>query len=698
MMTHTDKIRYLKGVGPKKEEVFNRIGIHTLDDLVRYYPFRYEDRRNFKKIKDLKENEFCVAKAKILARNLKKMPYFLRLKRVRNILEIALGDNTGSIKCTWFNQGYLYDKLNVGDTLVVYGKPRLYEGKLKFIAPEFEILECAQDSLNLGRIVGIYRITQNLNQKFIRRIISLALEKLKSDSRDPLPFDIRQKKKFPNIVKSLEGIHFPNSFEEAQKSRERFIFEELFFSQIMVYLRKAKHRMQLAPSFKVRDDLVSGVKQNLKFSLTVSQEKVLHEILGDLKKPYPMHRLLQGDVGCGKTIVCAFALAACVDNSLQAAFMVPTEILAYQHTETLRNIFKNFGYRVEILVSSLEKKKIQKIHQELYEGKINIVVGTHALIQEEVCFKNLGFVAIDEQHKFGVAQRALLPKKGMNPHYLIMSATPIPRSLALSLYGDLDLSVITELPQGRIPPKTMWLKEAKRQWAYDFLREKLSGGRQAYIVYPVIEESEDEDLRSLELMHENIKADFPKFNVDIFHGRLKPKDKISVINKFRNKKIDILIATTVVEVGVNIENATIMVVENPERFGLAQLHQLRGRIQRSNQEPYFILLSKDNIPEEVCQRLQVLEKTSDGFKIAEEDLKLRGPGDFFGSMQHGLPDLKIANPLRDLDLLGQARIFAYQVIKNDPHLDKKEHNSIREHLNHCLAGCQEHFDLLGKEV
>jgi len=693
-MIHTELIRYLKGVGPKKEEIFNRVGIHTLGDLLQYYPFRYEDRRNFKKIKDIKENEFCVIKAKILARNLKKMPYFMRARRVKNILEIAISDDTAVINCTWFNQGYLYDKMNIGDALIVYGKPKMYDGKLKLIAPEHEIFEEGEDYLNLGRIVGIYSSTQALGQKFIRKTISLALENLEADTKDPLPFDVRREKNFPNIVQAFKGIHFPQSFEEAEKSRERFIFEELFFSQILVYLRKARHRSQTADSFNAGPKLIEKLKQNLKFSLTASQEKALSEILDDLTKNYPMHRLLQGDVGCGKTVVAAFAFACAVSSGFQAAFMVPTEILAYQHRETFQNLFRGFGYRIEALVASLPKKEIERIHEEIFEGKIDIVIGTHALISEEVIFKNLRFVAIDEQHKFGVAQRALLPKKGVNPHYLIMSATPIPRSLALSLYGDLDLSVITELPKGRIVPKTMWVTENERSWVYDFIEEKILAGRQIYIIYPIIEENEDEDLRSLEVMYDNLKNHFSKFKMGMFHGKLAPKKKLSAIEEFRKGEINILISTTVVEVGVNVENATVMVVENPERFGLAQLHQLRGRIQRSTYEPYFILLSREEVSSEVSQRLKVLKDSNDGFLISEEDLKLRGPGDFFGQMQHGLPELRIANPLRDLELLKEARVFAYKIIKNDPGLKKQEHRFVRERIDSLFGKLKDSFSLL----
>jgi ATP-dependent DNA helicase RecG len=443
--------------------------------------------------------------------------------------------------------------------------------------------------------------------------------------------------------------------------------------------------------FKLDEKVKSAIRSNLNFTLTASQNQTVNEILLDLQKNYPMHRLLQGDVGCGKTVVCAFAFAASISSGFQAAFMVPTEILAYQHKETFENLFKGLNYKIEVLVSSLGAKSIATIVKGLEDGSIDMVIGTHALIQEKVTFKKLNFVAIDEQHRFGVAQRAILPKKGQNPHYLVMSATPIPRSLALTLYGDLDLSVIKELPQERIIPKTSWVSEEKRPWAVSLIKEQLSAGRQTFVIYPVIEESEDEDLKSLELEYERIKKEFFPFKAAIFHGRLKPKDKLSIARKFYEKEIDILISTTVVEVGVNVYNATTMLVENPERFGLAQLHQLRGRIQRSKYQPYFILISKPEINEEAKSRLGVIAAENDGFKIAEEDLKLRGPGDFFGFLQHGLPELKIANPLKDIELLKEARFEAYKIIKDDPFLEKRQHCQIKSRLKLWLPAVSEYF-------
>ncbi|MCP4653127.1 MAG: ATP-dependent DNA helicase RecG [Candidatus Omnitrophica bacterium] len=672
-------LRFLKGVGPRREAIFNQLGIYTVSDLLSYYPFRYEDRRNFKKISEIKSDEHVLIKAVIKARNLKNTPYFRR--RVKSIFEIALDDGTGLADCVWFNQHYLADSMKIGDTIIIYGKPILGGRRVKFNSPEREI-SSQQDSLNIGRVVGVYRLPAAFNQRFIRKIIHECLEIVGGKLSDSLPFHIRKKQCFENVIKSVWGIHFPIDLEDAKRARERFIFEELFFSQILVYLRKAKHRQQESVSLLANDKVIEKIKSNLNFTLTDSQLLAVDTISKDLSKSYPMHRLLQGDVGCGKTVVAAFAIALAADCGHQAAFMVPTEVLTYQHKESLEKIFSGLNFRIEILTSSLSAQKSKKIYEDLEGGKIDIIIGTHALIQEEVKFKSLAVAVIDEQHKFGVSQRALLPKKGIpSPHCLVMSATPIPRSLALSLYGDLDLSIIPELPKVRIPAETLWVKEDKRELMYDLIKKKLKEGRQAYIVYPVIEEGSSQDLLALEKMHENIQKKFIGFNVGTFHGRMKNDQKIKVVQDFKSGKTNILLATTVIEVGVSIDNAAVMVVENPERFGLAQLHQLRGRIRRATHKPHFILISKKELTEIAAKRLKIISSTDDGFKIAEEDLKLRGPGDFFGHLQHGLPLLKIANPLRDLEILGEARLCAHHVVESDPALNSSVHRSIREHLD-----------------
>jgi ATP-dependent DNA helicase RecG len=673
-------VRYLKGIGPKREAGLRRLGIHTLIDLLYYFPIRYQDRRTIAKISQIREDDYFLIQGKVMARKLWSARSSSFLKRTV-IFEVVLSDGTGLVNCVWFNQPYLKDYIKVADTLLLWGKPTRFRGRLQFNSPEYEKTSDKEaSSLNFGRIVGFYRLTEGFNQARMRRMIFQALEDYATKIRDLLPYYIRETRNLPNITQSLKSIHFPSSLEEARLARQRFIFEELFFSQIMVYLRKAKRVSKRGIAFDIDSFWLKDFKDNLPFRLTPSQELVVNQILEDMAKPHPMHRLLQGDVGSGKTVVAMFAIGLCVNSGYQAALMVPTEVLAYQHYQTLSQAFSKFNYKIALLVSSISKKERERILLQLEKGKIDILVGTHALIQEDVKFGQLGLVVIDEQHKFGVAQRALLPKKGLAPDCLVMSATPIPRSLALSLYGDLDLSVLDQLPPGRKEPKTIIVKEEKRRWVYKFIKDKLSEGRQAYIIYPVIEETQDQDLYSLLQMYTKLESIFAGFGVGVFHGRLNSAQKRKVVEDFTRGKIGVLISTTVVEVGINIENAVVMVVENPERFGLAQLHQLRGRIRRSKYLPYFILIVKEGLAPAAQKRIEVIGATSDGFKIAEEDLRIRGPGDFFGHLQWGFPELKIADPLKDYEILNQARRFAYQVIKKDPQLTQSHHKSIRDYL------------------
>ncbi|MBN2483403.1 MAG: ATP-dependent DNA helicase RecG [Candidatus Omnitrophica bacterium] len=676
------ELRYLKGIGPKNEKLFNKLGIYSVRDLLYFFPVRYEDRRAVTSIKDLKEEEPALIHARIMAKQVKRVGKN-RFSRRGGIFQIIVADSSGKIECVWFNQSYLNDSVSVGDWLLVYGKVTRYKGKLQFTCPDFEKTEkdeTADSSLNFGRIVGMYRLTEGISQKRMRRVMAENVKNYVHKIEDYLPFTIRKEKDFLNITQSITNIHLPCDFAAAERARARFIFEELFFSQITVYLRKAKRVMQSGVAFKMVSRLLDTLKQRLGFSLTSAQLKVIGEICEDMQKPYPMHRLLQGDVGSGKTVVALCALAICAANEYQASLMVPTEILAYQHYETCKRLLGPFGYTIELLVSKIPKAKRRRLLENLAGGKIDIVIGTHSLIEEDVQFKQLGLVVIDEQHKFGVSQRALLPKKGVNPDCLVMSATPIPRSLALSLYGDLDLSILDELPRGRKNPETLLIPEGKRNKVYEFIKGKLREGRQAYIVFPVIEESQDQDLLSLNQMYGELKKIFSEFQVAIFHGRMKKEEKQKVVEQFCQKKTHILVATTVIEVGVNIENATVMVVENPERFGLAQLHQLRGRIRRADYQPHFIMMRRQNLSEHALARLRVIAGTCDGFRIAEEDLKSRGPGDFFGHSQSGFPYLKIANPLNDIKILQEARRYAYQIIKKDPQLIESAHKPIRNYL------------------
>lgn len=676
-------VRYLKGVGPKLELLLNRLKVYTVKDILYYFPVRYEDRSQLTAIKDIKENEYCVICGRVHARNLRKTKKYLSFSKQQYIFEIIVSEGSGKILCLWFNQPFLNNQIHVGDELLLYGKPTRYKGRLQFNAPEHEKVHRSptkSSSLNFGRIVGFYRLTEGLTQKKMRKIIAEALRAHATAIEDPIPFYIRKERNFFNIVQSLQTIHLPSQFEEAERARQRFIFEEFFFSQLLVYVRKAKRVQQKGIGFCADDEVIQKIKKRLPFKLTVSQEKALNEIQSDMKKAHPMHRLIQGDVGSGKTVVVLFAAGICAGCGYQASLMVPTEVLAYQHYQTLREVFEGFNFNIEILVSSVSKQEREQKLKKLRDGTTAIVVGTHALIEEKVRFKNLGLAIIDEEHKFGVAQRTLLPKKGINPDCIVMSATPIPRSLALSLYGDLDITIIDELPPGRKQPQTIVIGEENRMRVYEFIEKKLKEGRQAYIVYPVIEESQDEDLHSLNEMYRKLKKHFADYCVDVFHGRLKKEEKQKVIESFQGGRTHILVATTVVEVGVNIENATVMVVENPERFGLAQLHQLRGRIRRSIYAPYFILITHPRLAESAQKRISIIEKISDGFVIAEEDLKLRGPGDFFGHVQWGYPQLKVANPLNDIKILKAARRDAYSIIKEDPTLSMPPHQNIKRYF------------------
>jgi len=678
-------IRYLKGVGPKKEIVFNKLGINTISDIFYYFPRRYEDRTTIHSIKDLSEDEYFLIKGKVLARNLRPLgsrPF--RYPGIKaSIFEAVIGDDTGKISCAWFNQGYLKDQIKVNDQVFIYGKPHRYKGNLQFSSPEYEIINEKPSFSNVGKIVGFYSLSRGLTQNAIRKIVESSWNEFGQEIQDSIPSYIRKEKNLACVAESFENIHFPQKLELADLARQRFIFEELFFSQILVSLRKAKHKSQKGFPVKADNSFLERFKKNISFELTDSQRLCINDIFQDMGKPYPMHRLLQGDVGCGKTVVACFAIALALANGLQVALMVPTEVLVGQHFKTLVDFLKSLNVKIEKLSSSLANKEKERISQGLKSQEIDVIIGTHSLIQEDIEFKKLGLVVIDEQHKFGVAQRALLPKKGKvaSPHCLVMSATPIPRTLALSLYGDLDLSSINELPPGRKQPETVWIKEENRSWMYGFLRERLEKGEQVYVVYPVIEESAELDLKSLNEMYEVLKDEFKEYKLAMFHGKMKSKEKEKVIEKFCANKINILVSTTVIEVGLNIENATTMVVESPERFGLAQLHQLRGRIRRSTHKPYFILISRDSLSEIANNRLKTIVAVNDGYRIAEDDLNSRGPGDFFGNSQSGFPQLKVANPLRDLEVLEEARTCAQEVIKKDSSLSEQVNKPIRDHLD-----------------
>ncbi|MEA3328544.1 MAG: ATP-dependent DNA helicase RecG [Candidatus Omnitrophota bacterium] len=673
--------RFIKGVGPKKFEVLNRLGIFNISDLIYYFPRRYEDRSNLKPISAVKTGDFETIKGRVLALGKR------RTRKSMIIFQLAVGDHSGVIYATWFNQPYMEKRFKKGDEVIISGKVELYKRR-ELLVVDYEILtEDNQDTIHTARIVPVYPLIQDLNQRAVRIIMKNVLDKYVQYLKDTLPLDIRKKYKLFNLQNAVKNIHFPASFNYYDKSRERLVFEEFFLLQMALAARKY-HTKQAAVGIKhsVKKELIGSFEQLLSFKLTEAQKKVIVEVENDMKSPRPMNRLVQGDVGSGKTAVAVYALLLTIQNGYQGAIMVPTEVLAEQHYINFSQLLVSLNINLGLLINGLNQKMRQKTLSELSSGKIDIIIGTHSLIQEKVEYKNLGLVIIDEQHKFGVSQRGLLKEKGLVPDCLIMTATPIPRTLALTLYGDLDISVIDEMPRGKKPIATYWVSSSRRGSVYQFIKEQLMKKKQAYVVYPMIEESEklqvESAVKSKRYLEENV---FKGFSVGLIHGRMKAGEKGRVLLDFRDKKIDLLVATTVIEVGIDISNASIMLVENAERFGLAQLHQLRGRVGRGSSASYCVLIS-DVKASEASQRLKAMISTADGFQIAESDLEIRGPGEFFGTRQHGLPELKIANLTKDLRLLELSQREAFDRIKDDPALSKPQNSALRDKLNSSFPG------------
>jgi len=673
-------IRYFKGIGPKRAKNFSAYGINTIEELLYYFPRRYEDRTNFASIAELKIGEVYTIKGKIIA---EKQRNSWRRRRF-SITEALLYDNTGKINCVWFNQPYLSEYLKTDATLILFGKVQIYNGKLQMSNPEFEFVNNEDnDSLNIGRIVPVYTLPSGFSQRSMRQLIKNALDEFLTEVNDCLPFDLRSRNNLLNLAQSLLNIHFPQDFNLQKQAHNRLSFEEFFIFQLPLVLRKLKRKEKKGIKHIVDGKLMEDFVLALPFKLTLAQEKVLAEIKADMALEQVMQRLLQGDVGSGKTVVATLACLMAIQGGYQAAFMAPTEILARQHYERIASQVAGLAFakrkiRVGLLAGQGPDK--ERIYQDIKAGKIDLIIGTHALLQEDLSFKNLGFVVIDEQHKFGVGQRALLPKKGKNPDVLIMTATPIPRTLAITLYGDLDISVINQLPPGRIPVKTLHFTHEHKQKGYAILKQELNYNRQGYIVYPVIEESYALDIAGAKKMFLELKAgEFKQFRLGLIHGKLKQQEQEEVMLKFKNKEIDLLISTTILEVGIDISNATCMIIESAERFGLSQLHQLRGRIGRGKL-PSFCVLISDAQTEESKARLAAMVASSDGFRIAQEDLKIRGPGEFFGSRQHGLAELKIANPLMQMQLLKAAREEAIKLLKQDLSLQDPAHKLLKAKL------------------
>ncbi len=654
-------LRYLKGIGPKRALALEKLGIHSIRDLLYFFPRRYEDRSHFCSIAEARPGQFLALRGEILTLQLKP------LKKI-SILEIVLGDSTGTIHGVWFNRPYLKNQFSVGQELILYGKIELYQGRLQISSPEYEGVEREEEAVHTSRITPVYPLTEGLFQRSLRSSLKEAVEaQVEKNIREYLPADFRAQKNLMELPQAIRQMHFPSSFDHQAAARRRLVFDEFLIFELTL-LRKLEKMKTKYKAYRLSDaeSWKTGFRKTLPFRLTGDQEKAIQDLAADLEKEVPMNRLLQGDVGCGKTVVAAFALLLAVKNQRQAALLVPTEILAEQHGRTLTHSLRPFGIEPALLTSSTPGPRRQRLLAELSQGRPLALIGTHALLQEDVRFSSLALLIIDEQHKFGVYQRSRLLNSNPRPHQLVMTATPIPRTLALTVYGDLEVTLIEEMPAGRKPIQTFWITRKKQDEVLRHILEQVKKGEQAYFIFPLIEETEKSDLLAAKRQFEHLKKGiFSQIKMGLVHGRLEGEERESIMKKFRAAEIKILVATSVVEVGVDNPNASIMVIENAERFGLAQLHQLRGRIGRGAKASECFLFGEPRT-EEGKKRLRILTKTQNGFLIAEEDLKLRGPGDFWGSRQSGEPLFRIANPILDQALLMEARQTAVALSNGNP--------------------------------
>jgi ATP-dependent DNA helicase RecG len=710
MLEPTTPVQFVKGIGPRIAEILAAKGITTADDLLHYLPFRYEDRVNPRGIAELRAGEIATVIAEVRTSGL------FRTRRMP-IFQMTAGQGRARLKCIWFNGAYLKDKFHPGQMLALYGRVELNRGELQLIQPQFEILaeadgdaeQKAAESLEIGRIVPIYESAGQgkLTARWFRRIIHSTLENLTPELPESIPAAVRKRLNLVPSREALWKVHWPDageSLNDLQSSRTpahiQLIFEELFFIELALELKRREQKAQTGIAFDLSDRVREAIKKILPFHPTGAQKRTLKEIAADMEKPYPMRRLLQGDVGSGKTLVAFEAAIIAIENGYQVALMAPTEILAQQHYFSARQILEPSGYRIVLLTGSLEDDRKREIRRHIAQGNAQLVIGTHALIEQKVEFEKLGLVIVDEQHRFGVLQRFKLMKKSgdqqdrgetgispaqtatshvgtdipvrsgertsatiAEPDVLVMTATPIPRTLALTLYGDLDISVLDEMPPGRTPIVTRRVGDERADEVWQFVRKQVTTGHQAYVVYPVIEENEETELKAAMKMYSELsKKIFPDLNVAVLHGRMEPDLKEQVMRLFQKGKIQILVATTVIEVGVDVPNAAVMVIEHAERFGLSQLHQLRGRIGRGAAKSYCVLMTSGKVSEEAERRLDAMVRTTDGFQIAELDLEMRGPGEFFGTRQAGMPSFQVANLIRDRDLLELAKKEAAAVL------------------------------------
>ncbi len=680
-------IQYLKGVGPKLGTLLRKKGISTISDLFHNYPRTYEDRRAARNIASLQVGETVSIKAEVTNVS----SYNLGRSR-RKAYDVTVRDGSGLIHCKFFRVPYrgYFERFEPRQQVRVIGKVTHYRGRVEFHHPDIQELKGQEDVAD--ELVPIYSETEGLTATRLRKIVTQASSSLQNDEikgfDEKLPQWILDKYQLPPIKDTFLAIHHPpkgageDYLNYQSPYHRRIIFEEFFWLEMLLVARKQRVQKDRAPAFKKPSLLADQLIQNLPFELTNAQIRAQKEIITDLQKDWPMHRMVQGDVGSGKTLVALLSALVAIENGYQAALMVPTEILAQQHYMGAQKLFEPLGIKVGFLSGHMKAKAKREMNEQIEKGEVHLVVGTHALIQDTVKFHNLGLVIVDEQHRFGVEQRKKLKKKGESPHFLLMTATPIPRSLAMTVYGDLEVSIINEMPKGRIPIVTRMTYQSKRLKVIGFVRDQLKKGRQAYIVYPLVEESEKIDLKNATDEFEKLKLDFPEYKVALMHGKMKSEEKDTIMEQFRNHEYDILVSTTVIEVGVDVPNANIIWIEHAERFGLSQLHQLRGRVGRGSHKSYCILSLGHAVSQESRERIQLMEDTSDGFKIAEADLELRGPGEFLGARQSGLPGFKMANLIRDMEILKQAREAAFGVMARDPDLSRYEHRAIKEEVLH----------------
>lgn len=673
------EVQFVKGVGPKLGDLLRRRGVARVQDLLEYFPRTYEDRRAIRHIQSLVPDQLVSIKAQI--KTIRSIPMG---KSHRRMWEIVLFDSTGRIPCKFFRVPYkgYFERFQPFQEVRVIGKVTMYRGVLQFHHPDIHAVNAEEENEN--DLIPIYTEIEGLSSARIARLIKFVLGQ---PIPETLPPWIRERFNLMPLAEALREIHDPpveqgdHFLKFLAPAQRRVIFDEFFMIELHLALKKAGVEKEKAFPIKAKGEWHQKLQQSLEFELTGAQTRAFAEILKDLQKAHPMHRMVQGDVGSGKTLVALMAAAFAAEGGVQTALMVPTEILAEQHYRNAMQRLAPLGVKIALLTSTVKTKEREKILIALEAGEIDLIIGTHALIQDDVAYSNLGLAIVDEQHRFGVGQRNLLKRKGLSPHFLVMTATPIPRTLAMTVYGDLDVSVIDELPKGRQAIVTRKTFQSKRPLVMKFVRDQILAGRQAYIVYPLIEESETLELKNALEEYEKVKLEFSEYQVGLLHGRMKPSEKEDIMNRFRKGEIQILVATTVIEVGVDVPNANIMVIEHAERFGLSQLHQLRGRVGRGAFKSYCVLVLGYALSEEASQRADIMEKTNDGFKIAEADLEMRGPGEFLGTRQSGLPGFKMANLVRDIKILQEAREAAFELVAKDPAFKKPEHEAIKVRLS-----------------